>query len=314
MKDLVNADIALRASDKRDCLTDHEKREAIGRGITKTKNRELFVDYLVSKCKEQLVSAEYFDWFKSSNRAQLWLYPQILVLFNHKNPQCDLNPQPLALTPREDLFDRIVLMLDLLALPHSEKQNFIAMARTAWGQTLERSKPIEKWLMADCPQQWVWTWEYVRELIYLTAWPYDRPKEIEDPYSFWTQKVLAAAALPQPINAEECRLSVLATVDAMSANNHAECELFILNMKKNWSQKKYIDSGKAKKNLPLTETALAQLEFIAKKSQMKPSDLAEKLIKEEYLRQDGPPEPPSKEKQVRKRKIRHPVGLLIDAV
>lgn len=61
--------------------------------------------------------------------------------------------------------------------------------------------------------------------------------------------------------------STIHALDVMSITSHpAEKKLFIDKMKKTWSQKKFRDSGKAKKpyHLPLTKASHNQLDFLSK--------------------------------------------------
>ncbi|WP_168407995.1 hypothetical protein [Acinetobacter indicus] len=55
-------------------------------------------------------------------------------------------------------------------------------------------------------------------------------------------------------------------------------------MKKTWSQKKFRDSGKAKKpyHIPLTRSTQEQLEKLAKFKNLRKDQVIEKLILQEY--------------------------------
>ncbi|WP_151776041.1 hypothetical protein [Acinetobacter colistiniresistens] len=61
-------------------------------------------------------------------------------------------------------------------------------------------------------------------------------------------------------------------------------ELILLKMKKTWSQKKFRDSGKAKKpyHLPLTQETQAQLEELVKLKNMNKSKVLEAIILKEF--------------------------------
>lgn len=61
-------------------------------------------------------------------------------------------------------------------------------------------------------------------------------------------------------------------------------ELYLLKMKKTWSQKKFRDSGKANKlyHLPLSETTKRNLEKIAEFNNTNQAAILERLINDEF--------------------------------
>ena len=68
----------------------------------------------------------------------------------------------------------------------------------------------------------------------------------------------------------------------MSYGHPAEKQLFQEKMKKTWSQKKYRDSGKAKKQhyMPLTKDTRDKLSALSEEWSMKPHEVVELLIQE----------------------------------
>jgi len=79
-------------------------------------------------------------------------------------------------------------------------------------------------------------------------------------------------------------MSILACLDNLSYGTSESKELILLKMKKTWSQKKFRDSGKAKKpyHLPLTIETQAQLEELAKLKNMNKSKVLEAIILKEF--------------------------------
>lgn len=78
--------------------------------------------------------------------------------------------------------------------------------------------------------------------------------------------------------------SILASLDTLAYQSKEFKELFLLKMKKTWSQKKFRDSGKAKKlyHLPLSEATKQKLEKIAEFNHTNKAAILERLINYEF--------------------------------
>ena len=79
--------------------------------------------------------------------------------------------------------------------------------------------------------------------------------------------------------------AILISLDNMSYGVPSDKKLFLDRMKKTWSQKKFRDSGKAKKpyHLPLTKNTQKQLEKLAELKNCRREQVIEQLIEKEFV-------------------------------
>src|SRR5690606_29013968 len=136
--------------------------------------------------------------------------------------------------------------------------NFMANLRAGWAQVRTPDSDT-RWISAKNHDQLVWAWENLN-------------------------KAFKAMTLPQPVRDKDYYSCVLASLDNMQVHHLAERKLFIEKMKKTWSQKKYRDSGKAKKPyyMPLSKEARSMLETLAEHREVSPHDFVEMLIQKAY--------------------------------
>ena len=193
---------------------------------------------------------------KDDARLLIWLLLQVQsAVFNLTSSL----PDRVSLTLyREQRRDEIILALDSWQVVLDSKQQFLNNKKAEWGQIRTHDRET-KWLDPKDTDQLTWAWEYLC-------------------------KKFKTYPIPNPVTAKEYHAAVLAALDNMSYGHPAEKSLFLDKMKTTWGQKKYRDSGKAKKlyNLPLTKTAREQLEWLAKHSEAKTTDILERLISEGY--------------------------------
>lgn len=150
------------------------------------------------------------------------------------------------------------------------KQEYLNSIKNKW-ITIKTHDNLTNWIDKDNNDQLVWAWEYLI-------------------------KCEKFAKIPKPLNKHEYYTSILASLDLFYNfqpnpfnnglnTNFSERELFINKFSKAWSQKKFRDSGKHKKDyhLPLTKKTKECLEKLAKLSNKKENEILEELINKEFI-------------------------------
>lgn len=214
--------------------------------------------------KDDLVSEESLAWIeKGDHRLLIWLFANPVVRLTNPATPSGSSAFGLDDVSPEKRRSEFIFRLDMKISPLAEKYDYLSNLRSNWlaAKTPDR---LTKWLKQKNLAQIQWAWEYL-------------------------QKHGKTAQMQSPVTDEERYSSVLAALDLLLGFHEAARELFIEKMKKTWSQKKYRDSGKAKKpyHLPLTVRANSQLDWLAKCVGNSRSDVLIRLIDEEYGRAQG---------------------------
>ena len=233
--------------------------------IRNDKDPEKLVNRIVNDCRDDLVPEEYLKWIdKKNHRLLTWCFNNIHRPFpdefdtSLKLPKCQMQPpnrNNFRVMPHEE----IITMIDIWPVNSQMKINYLSEKNKEWANYKTPDKQI-KWIKQDDEVQLVWAWEYLES---------HRKDFIRS----------------KPANMTEYYIAILASLDEMSYRYHpAEKQIFIDQMKKTWSQKKYRDSGKAKKPyyLPLTIKTREKLDWLSENSGRKPTDILEQLIEESY--------------------------------
>jgi len=218
--------------------------------INNNPDKENAIKTLIIAKENFLLDLNYLEWINNNDyRLILWLINRIINEFNFQYPT-GLN---------SNLYEDLIFNLDYLKIEINSKINFIQHKRAEWPRIKTPEKDI-KWLMPDNTIQLKWAWEYMVKF----------GKTVFVPYP--------------PILAKEYYDLILASLDLMTYGNPSDKKLFLDKMKKTWSQKKFRDSGKAKKpyHIPLTKTTQAQLEKLAKFKNLRKDQVIEELITKEY--------------------------------
>lgn len=156
-------------------------------------------------------------------------------------------------------YESIVTALDCWDFNLDAKIAFLLEKKNEWADITSQDTKT-KWINKTDSDQLAWAWDYL-------------------------QKHQAAILIPKPTNINEFIGAVFASLDHMNYYKHfAEKTLFIDKMRKTWSQKKFRDSGKAKKAyyLPLTIKSRQRLDWLAENYGCKPADVLERLITERH--------------------------------
>ena len=222
-----------------------------------------FDSVILPAMKNSLVPEVSLKWIdKDNHRLLIWAIHHIdpaspslhLRSLDNNRPMISSQTGTHAVNRHEEIIHRV----DIWPKNIAEKNDFLLTKKDEWINHKTPDKLI-KWLDQKNEGQLVWAWEYLK-------------KQGED------------MPISTPFDAIEYHAAVLASLDEMSYGYPSDKKLFMDQMKRTWSQKKFRDSGKAKKpyNLPLTIQTKKKLEWLAENSGQKPSEILEQLIQESH--------------------------------
>ena len=235
-------------------------------------NQGELVRWILDSRKNMLVAEDHFAWLeKSDDRLLIWTLRQLEKYYSPANPHLPIvsfRPGSTVYVTPETRRDEIILAMDMASSTVEHKIKYMTELRAKWAQDRMPDSDT-RWISAKNHDQLVWAWEYLT-------------------------KAFKAMTLPQPVRDKDYYSCILASLDNMQVNHPAERKLFVEKMKKTWSQKKYRDSGKAKKPyyMPLSKDARSALEDLAKHHETTPHELVETLIHSTY-EETFNPQPPA---------------------
>lgn len=233
-------------------LTPAEKADYISQQISSSIHGQYVINHMLSTHQTMIVDQKYLDWINENDgRLLIWI-------IERANTAQIMNSTQIYSARRYDIF---IKHLDLSTFNASVKAQFLVESKNEWGRMKSIDSEI-KWIDPSNEEQIKWAWSYLF-------------------------KSNQAVNIPTPIDRTEIYDGLLASIDRMSYWHRADKELFLTKMKKTWSQKKFRDSGKAKKpyHLPLTETTKKKLDELAKFYAEKPMVALERLITEAYSKE-----------------------------
>lgn len=228
----------------------YQKKEILYNHINNNQDKENLIKNLIIAKENFLLDESYLEWINNNDhRAIIWIINRIINEFNIQ----------LQMGINSNLYEDLIFNLDYLKIEINSKINFIQHKRAEWPRIQTPEKDI-KWLMADNTSQLKWAWEYMVKFGKTVFMPYP------------------------PILAKEYYDLILASLDLMTYGNPSDKKLFLDKMKKTWSQKKFRDSGKAKKpyHIPLTKSTQTRLEKLAEFKNLRKDQVIEELILKEY--------------------------------
>ncbi len=220
--------------------------------IFNNQSKDAIIAQILAVSQATIINQKYLEWIDESNeRLMIWLINEafkVQILFSTY----------IAGMSRYEFFVR---SLDLSNYPLDYKIQFILNCKEQWGR-IQALDGQTKWINSSDLIQNKWAWNYLT-------------------------KAEKAVLIQPPVTLQEVHCAVIASIDALLYEHSANRELFLLKMKKTWSQKKFRDSGKAKKpyHLPLTEATKKKLDELAKLNDCKTTAMLEQLIKEAYAKQ-----------------------------
>lgn len=242
-----------------DDISNSDRIQMMARAIKSVRNPSEFENQIMTCYNDNIVPEEHLQWIdKENHRLLIW------ILCNFNTPISRQNLQSLVQTPHpstvfsDNRHKEIITAIDIWEINSEEKINFLLTKKDEWIQHKTPDKLI-KWINLKDNDQLVWAWEYL-------------------------EKHRKNLSIPKPANIMEHHAAVLASLDEMSYGHPSDKKLFMEQMKRTWSQKKFRDSGKAKKPyyLPLTIKTREKLQWLAENSGQKPSEILEQLIQESH--------------------------------
>lgn len=216
---------------------------------TNPDKENLIINIIIAK-ENSLLDLSYLEWIKEDDyRLILWIINKISIEFNVQ----------FLIGINSKIYEDLIFYLDTSKYDINQKIYFIQNKKAEWPRIQTQEKEI-KWLILDNIIQLKWAWEYIIKC----------GKAVFTPYA--------------PILAKEYYDVILVSLDLMPHGNPAEKKLFLDKMRKTWSQKKFRDSGKAKKpyHIPLTKRTQIELEKLAKFKNLRKDQVIEELIMKEY--------------------------------
>ncbi len=217
------------------------------------------------------------------HRLLIWLLHSNIPIFIPFNPMNNFNYNnnsglsfiryPSNLLPVEQRYSSIIEYIDSIRFNTTDaqpKEDFLDNIKNNWIK-IKTPKNMTNWIEEENENQLLWAWDYLL----------NHGK---------------AANVLSPVNNKEYYFSILASLDVFhnlsrsrleSQNyiNFAEREIFINKFRKAWSQKKFRDEGKHKKDyhLPLTKKSKYSLEKLSKVLNKSENEILEELINKKFV-------------------------------
>lgn len=157
-------------------------------------------------------------------------------------------------------FDYFIYLVDNIRITKESKVKCINDTINLWSN-LQYNKCHTNWIDENNEHQINWSWDYLKKNFKLAATP------------------------TLPINSKQRYNYIISSIDLMgfSSSNEAK-ELFLIKMKKTWSQKKYRESGKIKKphHMPLTKERHDQLKKLSVYFNKSIPDILDFIVEKTY--------------------------------
>lgn len=244
-----------------DDISNSDRIQRMAKAIKSARNPSEFENQIMTCYNDNIVPEEHLQWIdKENHRLLIWCINNLSrnVRERRHSQLTSLSMPYLSRTLAGKRYESIITAIDIWETNKEEKINFLLQNKNEWSNYKTPDKEI-KWLNSKDKDQIVWAWEYL-------------------------EKHQKSFRVPKPDDMKECYDLVLASFDDLSYGHPAAKKLFLEQMKRTWSQKKFRDSGKAKKPyyLPLTIKTREKLEWLADNSGQKPAEILEQLIEESY--------------------------------
>lgn len=211
-------------------LLTHQKRNQLFAFINNLTDKSNFIDNLINQKQNYLLDLKHFEWINRSDDRLLIFC--INTFYKNTNLFSQIN------TTHTNNYDYFLDIFDSNNIDINSKFQFLNNIKNSWILNETPFKEI-KWINKNNEIQIHWANEYLIK-----------------------HSKNAFIALPSNKTQNLFNL-ILASLDLMQ--NNANRTLFLLQMKKTWSQKKFRDSGKAKKpyHIPLTDDSHKKLSFLS---------------------------------------------------
>lgn len=211
------------------------------------------IEIILNRMYKDLIPLENFAWIDPSNhRLLIWVINQLNKVYPSMKHLGDIPPC--------NRFDEIIFYFDDSKADQAKKLSHLTLLKSEWSQIFSNKK-LSHLINEEDEAQLNWAWKYL----------------------YKHQQLLAGL---NPTNQREAYIAILSSLDSLSFQHPAEERLFIDRMRKTWSQVKYRNSEKAKKqrSLPMSDKTKKQLDYITAAHEERINETLERIIREEYNR------------------------------
>ncbi|MCU4491836.1 hypothetical protein KTI63_05040 [Acinetobacter guillouiae] len=228
-----------------------EKRKIVHNLFNNERDGAHFLERTLREKDNYLINENDLAWIKRSTERMIIFTINTLIKIN--------NLHVLNFIQNNDR-NFLIELIDSINLTKDLKINQINQIKSLWANFESKDKDI-KWINYKNIEQVSWAWDYLKKTNNLVFLP-NQPTESLHRYFY-----------------------VLASLDLMGFLKNPDAkQLFLNNMKKTWSQKKYRDSGKIKKphHLPLTKKRHEELKTLAELFNKSIPDVLDFIIEKTY--------------------------------
>lgn len=201
----------------------------------------------------------YFKFLKKEDERQISYFYKWLTYL--KPPVINIT---LPAIFQNDLYIQSIVNFNSLVFKNDQdsknrKIQLLSIFKQAWFQIIMNKRDIS-WLDPNNEIQIEWGYHYIKKIKYIGP-TFINPLDSTNPYTY-----------------------VISEIDALGLESPEKKQLFLDNMRRSWSQKKFRDEGKTKKpyHLPLTKEANKQLEFLSQVLNKSTSQVLESIIRDKY--------------------------------
>lgn len=234
--------------------------------------RKVFVDKMRAACNEVILPKKEFNWIKINDRNCFWVWLMIRGIKNKNLPlytslnefnnvplydQLPINKIPASTKER---YDAIIEFFDTLRIDVKLVRAYFSRLRIKLQQVYAFSTSF-LWIKKENKKQCEWAWDYMKR----------------------SGVIIKNENILTPISKKEMYFTIIAAFDSWFALD-VEKELFLIKMKKAWSQKKYRDevSGQKLLNTYISQNAKDKLDKMTAISKRKINEMIELMIDNEY--------------------------------
>lgn len=209
-----------------------------------------------------LTTEDRFSWIKNDDRVCLWIWLTLkndtLAVWQKPTKYIELTKLPQQPSGHTERYDAIVQYIDVAIDTTAKTTSYMDLLKSSWNNR-RSTKSNLSWINPEQPKQIEWCWEYL----------YKNP-----PFGHYVQQ--------NPTNTHEKYLYCLAWFDTWQTPSSDTIELFLIKMKKAWSQKKFRDNQQERRtySFSLKPGTREQLTQVANNHSMKDNEVLEKLIRD----------------------------------
>jgi len=212
-------------------------------------NPEDVISLIKSDIAKYFIEQESIDWIEKDNDRLLI----IVINFFFKYPQS-------VFQIHSNNYNYFINIIDNHNLEKENKLITLNNSKSFWS-TIEYKKNIYNWIDKSSPDQIEWAWNYLSKMNNMPFFP-TPPMDQKQRYEY-----------------------ILAAIDLLHISKNSDAhELFLIKMKKTWSQKKYRDNNQLKTphHLPLSKISHGKLKELSEILNRSISGTLELIIEDSY--------------------------------